>query len=315
MRLLATAELPAVARRLLAPLGEVAVSRGALVEEVADADVLVVRGERVDAQVLAAGSRLRAIARTGAGVDNVDLAAASARGIPVVYAPGAGTGPIAEGTWALILAAAKRLGELRACIEQDRWGERYAIEGLDLHGATLGVVGLGAIGREVARIGAAFGMELLGADPKLPADAALDVALERVELEELVRRADVLTFHCDLNDSTRGLVDRALLMQAQRRPLLVNAARGGLVASDELLLEALEQGWLSAVGLDVFAHEPLSPGSALLADPRVVCTPHSIGLTRRWNERVFGSLARDLAAVLDGRRPRHLANPEAVSAA
>jgi D-3-phosphoglycerate dehydrogenase / 2-oxoglutarate reductase len=310
VRILATAEVPPAARPLLAGLGTLEVSRGSLLAEVADADVLLVRAERVDAPILAAAGRLRVIARTGVGVDNVDVAAATARLIPVVHAPAAGTGPIAEGTWALILAAAKRLGELRACIEQDRWTERYAIEGLDLRGSTLGVVGLGSIGREVARVGAAFGMEVLGADPQLPDDAPLEVAVQRSGLEQLVQRADVLTLHCDLNDSTRGLVDRALLQRAARQPILVNAARGGIVDGDELLLEALERGWLSAVGLDVFAAEPLSPRSPLLHDPRVICTPHSIGLTRRWNERVFGSLAADVGAVLSGERPQHVVNPE-----
>jgi D-3-phosphoglycerate dehydrogenase len=314
MRVLATDEVPHVARELLRAIGPLEVSRGALLDEVADVEVLIVRAAKVDARLLEAAPRLRAIARTGVGVDGVDLAAATARGIPVIYAPGAGTGPIAEGTWALILAAAKRIGELRTCIDGGRWGDRYAFPGLDLQGAALGVVGLGSIGRAVARIGAAFGMELLGADPKLPADAPLDLPVERVPLEELVRRADVITLHCDLNDSTRGLVDAALLAQAQRRPVLVNASRGAVVASEAVLLEALDRGWLSAVGLDVFPTQPLPVDSPLLRDPRVICTPHSIGLTHAWNERVFGSLARDLTAVLDGRPPEHLANPDVLAA-
>ena len=312
MRLLSTAELPAAALEQLGALGEVSISGGELRREVADVDVLIVRAEAVDGETIAAAPRLRVIARTGSGVDNVDLAAASARGVPVVNAPLAGGVPVAEGAWALIMAGAKRIGELRACIDAGRWGQRYRIETLDLRGSALGVVGLGTIGREVARLGEAFGMHVLGFDAKLPDGAELGVLVERVDLPELVRRADVITLHCDLNASTRGMIDRDLLSLAERRPVFVNAARGPIVAGDELLLEALDRGWLSAVGLDVFAAEPLAPDSALLSDPRVICTPHSVGLTESWNRNVFGSLARDIRRALAGERPEHLVNPEAL---
>ena len=309
VRILATAELPQAARDLLATVGPVAISRGDLAREVADAEVLVVRAERVDAEIIAAAPGLRVIARTGAGVDNVDLDAATARSIPVINAPAAGTGPVAEGTWALILAAAKRLGELRACIVEDRWGERYAIEGVDLYGATLGIVGLGSIGREVARVGRAFGMHVIGADAR-PTD---DPGVEQVTLDELAERADIISLHCDLNDSTRGLIDREVFQRMRRRPILVNAARGGVVDGDDLLLEALDAGWISAVALDVFAVEPLPPTSRLLCDARVVCTPHSIGLTRDWNARVFGALATGIQAIMDGTVPEHIVNPEVLT--
>ncbi len=171
-RVLVTAPVPPAAERLLAELGEVVVSAGELTREVAEAEVLVVRGERVDAALIGAAPRLRVIARTGSGVDNVDVEAATARGIPVVNAPVAGAQPVAEGVWALIGAAAKRLGELRACIEQERWRDRYALAGRDLAGSTLGIVGFGAIGAAVARIGAAFGMRVVAADPAFAPRAA-----------------------------------------------------------------------------------------------------------------------------------------------
>jgi D-3-phosphoglycerate dehydrogenase len=310
MRMLATAEVPALAREKLADIGTLEISQGCLPNEVADVDLLLVRAERVDAETLAAATRLRAIARTGVGVDNVDIEAASAQGIVVLNAPVAGAAAVAEGAWALIFATAKRLGELRACIEQGRWAHRYAIEGLDLHGATLGIVGLGSIGREVARIGLALGMRVLAVDPRLSDDLPLEQALQRTDLEDLVRRSDVISLHCDLDESNRGLIDRRLLSLARRRPVLVNAARGGVIDGDELLLEALQEGWLSAVGLDVFASEPLSPHSPLLADPRVILTPHSIGLTRQWNERVFDAIAADIRMLLGGGRPHNVVNPQ-----
>jgi D-3-phosphoglycerate dehydrogenase len=311
-RILATAEVPAIGRRLLEPLGTLTVSAGDLEQEVRDAHILLVRAERVTASVLDAGPRLQVIARTGAGVDNVDIGAATARGIPVINAPAAGTTPVAEGTWALILAAAKRLGELRACIDEDRWPERYAIDLLDLRGATLGVVGLGSIGQQVARLGRAFGMTILATDVRPASPAVFDFAVELTGLDDMIRRCDVLTLHCDLNDTTRGVVNRRLLQRATRRPILVNAARGAIVDGDVLLVEALEQGWLSAVALDVFASEPVPSDSPLLAHPRVICTPHSIGLTQAWNNEVFGALAADIRAVLARREPRNLVNREAL---
>lgn len=315
MEILCTAELPPVALELLSDIGEVTISTGALAKELPLAEVLIVRAERIDADALRSARRLKVIARTGSGVDNVDVTTATELGIPVLNAPAAGTTPVAEGTWALIFATAKRLGELRACIREDRWGKRYAIEGLDLRGKVLGVVGLGSIGREVARIGDALGMSVLGYDELLPAEAHLEVPVQRTDLGMLVQQADVITLHCALNDVTRGMIDRALLQQAARRPILINAARGAVVDGDQLLLEALAQGWLSAVGLDVFEAEPLAPESPLLSDPRIVCTPHSIGLTRNWNERVFSSLASDIRCVLDSERPRNVVNPEALERA
>jgi D-3-phosphoglycerate dehydrogenase len=310
VQVLATSELPATARQILASIGEVSISAGALADELTDAEVLVVRAEAVDEELIRAARRLRVIARTGSGVDNVDVRAATALGIPVINAPDAGTAPVAEGSWALIFAAAKRLGELQTCIREDRWHLRYAIEGLDLRGSVLGVIGLGLIGREVARIGDAMGMRVLGFDAMLADDVDVKVPLVRTDLHTLMRKADVLTLHCALNDSTRAMIDRGLLQLTTRQPILVNAARGAVVDGDDLLLEALDRGWLSGVGLDVFAAEPLDPSSPLLSDPRIVCTPHSIGLTRNWNERVFSSLAHDIRCVLDGEQPRNIVNPE-----
>jgi D-3-phosphoglycerate dehydrogenase len=309
VQILATAELPATAHRLIGAIGEISISAGDLVAEARACDVLLVRAEQADAPVLAAARRLKVIARTGSGVDNIDVVAATERGIPVVNAPDAGTGPVAEGTWTLIFAAAKRLGELQGCLAAERWQHRYAIEGLDLRGATLGVIGLGSIGREVASIGLALGMRVQGFDPLVAEEAISDPSFERTDLETLMRNSDVISLHCALTDSTRGLVDRDLLQLTTRRPVLVNAARGAVVDGDALLLEALDNGWLSGVGLDVFADEPPRQDSPLLRDPRVVCTPHAVGLTRHWNERVFSALAADISAVLAGEQPCNIVNP------
>jgi D-3-phosphoglycerate dehydrogenase / 2-oxoglutarate reductase len=229
--------------------------------------------------------------------------------MPVVYAPGIGSRPIAEGTLALILAAAKRLRELGAVVHESGWPNRYGVVGLDIEGACLGVVGYGAIGREVARLCSALGMHVIAHDP--------DVAHspEMVSLPELLARADVITIHCALNDRTRGLVDRRFLTRLKAGAILVNAARGDIVESEDALADALLSGRLSAVALDVFPTEPPRAEHRLYRDPRVICTPHTVGLTERWNEDVFRSLARGVEGVLLGQRPGNLLNPEAISAA
>lgn len=306
MRIVATAEVPPVAREAFARLGEIEVAAPGNGLAIALAEVLIVRGTRVDAALLAGAGRLRAIARTGAGYDNVDVEAATRLGVPIVYAPGIGSRPVAEGTLALILAAAKRLRELGAVVHESSWASRYGIVGTDIEGACLGVVGFGAIGREVARLGAALGMRVIAHDP------AATPAARMVSLPELLARADVITIHCALTDRTRGLVDRGFLASVKPGAILVNAARGEILSSEDVVADALASGRLAAVGLDVFPTEPPDARHRLYRHPRVICTPHTVGLTQRWNEQVFRSLALDVESVLAGGLPRHVLNPEAL---
>lgn len=309
MRIVSTDPVPPRARALFAALGEIEVDRSPDGSGLAGAEILLVRATRLDGATIRAAPRLRLIARTGAGYDGVDVPAATARGIPVLYAPDAGTVPVAEGAFALILAAAKRLGETCRVVRDGDWESRYDLEAADLRGAVLGVVGLGRIGREVARLGAAFGMHPLAHDPFVP-DGGPDGSVELVSLDELARRADVITLHCALTPATQGMIDRRLLSIVKPGAMLVNVARGGVVESEDALLEALAAGRLSAVGLDVFTDEPPDPRHPLLCHPRVICTPHAIGLTASWNERVFGTLAEAIGTVLAGGRPANVLNPE-----
>ena len=305
LRIVATAEVPAVARRAFAPLGEIVVDPSD-----PGAEVLIVRGAAVGADELSRLTRLRAIARTGAGYDNLDVAAATALGVPIVYAPGVGSQPIAEGAVALLLAAAKRVGEFGAVLNGGRWEARYDPVPLDLEGACLGVIGLGSIGRRVARLCRALGMEVIAYDPGVDPFAAGHAEL--VAFEELLERADAITLHCALTDDTRGLVDRRFLARVKPGAILVNVARGAIVESEDALADALATGQLSAVALDVFPGEP-PRRHRLYDDPRTICTPHAIGLSARWNEQVFHSLARDVAALLAGEAPANLLNPDALT--
>jgi phosphoglycerate dehydrogenase-like enzyme len=306
LRIVATADVPPVARRAFAPLGEIVVDAG-----YDAAEVLIVRGSSLDAEALARMSALRAVARTGAGYDNLDVAAATERGIPIVYAPAVGSQPIAEGAVALLLAAAKRLGELGAVVSTGDWDARYDPVPLDIEGACLGVIGFGSVGRRVGHICDALGMEVIAYDPAV--DPFCDRHVELVALEELLERADAITLHCALTDDTRGLVDRRFLARVKPGAILVNVARGAIVESEDVLADALASGQVSAVALDVFPDEP-PPKHRLYADPRTICTPHAVGLSARWNEQVFHSLARDVQALLAGQVPANLLNPDALTA-
>jgi D-3-phosphoglycerate dehydrogenase / 2-oxoglutarate reductase len=308
MRIVATSQVPPVACEAFAPLGEIVF---APVADVSAAEVLIVRGRAVDAAMLSRAPALRAIARTGAGYDNLDVEAATRLGIPIVYAPGVGSRAVAEGTLALIFAAAKRLRERGALVGGDAWSARYDVTGLDLDGACLGIVGLGSIGRQVAGLARGVGMHVIACDPGL--DRSPDGEVELVSLMELASRADVISFHCELTEGTRGLIDRALVAGLKPGAILVNVARGQLLEHEDVLADALEQGRLSGVALDVFPLEPPRPTHRLYADRRVICTPHSVGLTERWNRDVFAALAAGVAGVLAGERPPNLLNPEALA--
>lgn len=306
LRIVATADVPAAARQAFEALGEIVVDPGGLT-----AEILIVRGTAVDGELLSRLHDLRAIARTGAGWDNIDVDAATERRIPIVYAPGVGSQPIAEGTVALLLAAAKRLREFGGVVRDGRWTARYDTVPLDIEGACLGVIGFGSIGRRVARLCSGLGMEVIAYDPALEPFA--DSHAELVPLEDLLERADAITLHCDLTHGTRGLVDRRLLARMKPGAILVNVARGEIVESEDALADALASGRLAAVALDVFPVEPPDPAHRLYADPRTICTPHAVGLSARWNEQVFQSLARDVKTLLAGGVPAHVLNPEAMT--
>jgi D-3-phosphoglycerate dehydrogenase len=311
MKILATAEVPPVAREAFAPLGEIEVPPLHDLDALAAAEVLIVRGMRIDAGALDRAKKLRVIARSGAGYDNLDVGAATRRRIPIVFAPGVGSQPVAEGAVALMLAAAKHLRELAAVVHDAAWASRYDVDGLDVEGACVGIVGFGSIGRRVARLCRGLGMRVIAHDPALAGRALPGTQL--VPLDELVSRADVISLHCELTEGTRGLIDRALLARVKPGAILVNVARGQIVESEDALAEALVSGRLSAVALDVFPTEPPDPRHRLYLDPRVICTPHAVGLTARWNDEVFHALARGVRSVLAGELPGNVLNPEALA--
>lgn len=270
----------------------------------------VVRADAtVDVALLDRMPNLRVLARTGVGVERVDVGEATRRGIAVVLTPGAGTNAVAEGTLAMVLHLVKRLRVTTNCVAQGRWAERGDISLGDLDGATIGVVGFGRIGRRVGLLARAFGMTVLAHDPYLSqrgADAGMDGA-ELVSLEELRCRSQVVTLHLPLSPETRHLVDEAFLAAMPVGAVLVNCGRGGLLDLDAAA-KALHDGRLAGLGLDVFDPEP-PQYHPVFDHPDVVLSPHLMGLSVRATRATFTAAAEGVADVLSGRRPAVLADP------
>lgn len=257
----------------------------------------------VDRALLDRMPNLRVVARTGVGVDLVDVDAAAARGVAVVIAAGSGTRAVAEGVIGMALHLTKRFGPLTTLVRDGRWAERVDVAVGDLDGATIGIIGYGRIGRRVAELARAFGMRVLAHDPLAsPPD---DVNCP--DLRELTGAADLLTLHAPLTAATRHLVDHRLLSRVRPGAILINCGRGALVDNDAVL-HALADGRLAGVGLDVFDPEP-PEHHPLFDHPNVVLTPHVMGLSRRATAATFADAAQGVVDVLAGRRPAALANP------
>src|SRR5262249_9149395 len=246
----------------------------ALQEAVRAADGVIVRsGTRITAELLEDPGRLRAIVRAGVGVDNIDVAAATRRGIVVMNTPGGNTVSAAEHTITLLMAVARHIPDADASLKRGQW-ERNKLVGTQLAGKTLGVVGLGRIGREVARRAAGLDMKVLGFDPFLAPSAAAQMGIEATgTLDELLPRIDFLTVHTPLTDETRDLIGAAQMAKMPKGARVINCARGGII-NEEALVEALKSGHLAGAALDVYVQEPPPPDHPLLKMPNVVLTPH-----------------------------------------
>jgi D-3-phosphoglycerate dehydrogenase len=285
----------------------VALSEDELVGEIGRYDALVVRsGTRVGARVIDAADRLQVIGRAGVGIDNIDIEAATEKGILVVNAPDGNTVAAAEHTVALLLSAARNVPQAHALLKQMRW-ERKRMMGVEVAGKTLGVVGLGRIGREVARRGRGLGMRVLAYDPYTTATVASTVGAElRDHLDEVLAAADFLTVHVPLSPATRGLIGGRELGLLKTGAWVINVARGGIVDEDALGT-ALRQGTIAGAALDVFVSEPPFD-SPLLELPNVVVTPHLGASTREAQIAVAMDVARQVLDVLSGRPAAHPVN-------
>ncbi|HEU4333824.1 MAG TPA: hydroxyacid dehydrogenase [Candidatus Eisenbacteria bacterium] len=297
-KILVSDQLPKTSVDLLrAAPGVEVVEKVGLTEEqllplVADADAWVVRSAtKVTRRLIEAAPRLRWVGRAGAGLDTIDVAAAKERGIEVMNVPGANSIAVAELVFGLLLSLFRRLPEADASLRRGEW-LKSKLMGRELRGKTIGIVGMGKIGRAVAQRAAAFEMRCLGHDPIVPADAIRAAGAEPVSLEELLAASDVVSLHVPVTAETKKMIDAARIASMKRGAVLVNAARGDLV-DEGALMEALQSGHLAGAALDVFSAEP--PGTIpLLALPNVVASPHIGASTREAQEACGDEIARML---------------------
>lgn len=273
-----------------------------LVKIIADYDALIVRGRtKATASLLEAATRLKVIGRAGVGVDNIDLAAAKSRGVTVVNAPVSTTLAVAELTFSLLLALAREIPRADASMKQGQWLKKE-LEGAELYGKTLGILGMGHIGSEVARRARAFGMSVLGYDPLLTPDEIRGRVAEPVDRDELLARSDFVSLHLPLLPETRGMFNAEQFAKMKDGARVVCAARGGII-DEAALLAAIEAGKIAGAALDVFASEP--PGATdLVKHPRVIATPHVGAQTAEAQSRAAEDIAHEVLAALRGEKLR-----------
>ena len=266
---------------------------------------------RVDASLLEKTPRLRVVSNMAAGVDNIDVAACTRREIPVGNTPGAMTDATADLTMSLMLAAARRLPEAARDAREGRWRTWSPAGwlGADLRGATLGILGLGKIGRAVAGRARGFGLRLVYWNPARSPESEALTGARYVSFDELLSVSDFVSLHCPLNESTRGLIGESALRKMKPTAILVNAARGPVVDTDALV-RALTEGWIASAALDVTDPEPLPPSHALYALPNCLILPHIGSATHGTRKRMAEMACENLLAGLEGRRLPNCVNPE-----
>ncbi|MEE9212240.1 MAG: hydroxyacid dehydrogenase, partial [Phycisphaeraceae bacterium] len=271
-------------------------------------DAIIVRsGVQVTAKVLANPGRLKVIARAGVGVDNIDLDAATARGILVVNSAEASTVSTAEHAFALMMALSRHIGPAYRTMHDGGW-DRNKFQGRQLAGKTLGVIGFGRIGHAVAQRALAFDIQVVAYDPFYNAPTALDGKVRMfADFLDLLPHADILTFHVPLNDQTRGMLNAQSLAKCRQGVLVVNASRGGVV-DEQALLEAVESDRCGGAALDVYQTEPLPPDSPLRKHPKVLVTPHLGANTIEAQQAVSIDAARAALAYLRGQSVRGAVN-------
>src|SRR6266513_4141062 len=272
-----------------------------LIKIISEFSALVVRSQtKVTADVLKAGARLRVVGRAGVGVDNVDVEAATRRGVVVLNAPGGNTISTAEHAFSLLLNVARKIPHADANVRNRSW-DKKKFEGVELYNKTLGVIGMGRIGSELSRRAIAFGMRVIAYDPYLSVTRARSLQVELMdELDDLLTSADFISLHTPLTGETRHILDAARLPKTKRGVRIINCARGGLI-DEAALAKALQAGDVAGAALDVFEIEPLPSDSPLRSAPNLVLTPHLGASTEEAQESVGIEIAQSIrAALLEG---------------
>ncbi|NPV08828.1 MAG: hydroxyacid dehydrogenase [Anaerolineae bacterium] len=280
----------------------------AVLSQVRDAEGIIIRAlGRVGPEVMDAAPRLKVVGRHGVGVDNVDIDAATERGIWVVNTPDAVTQPVAEHVVGMMIALIRRFRESDRAVRAGDWFFREQLSGFELPGKTLGVVGMGRIGyrtAQICRLG--FGMEIVYCDVVPSPRAEMELSARRLDLIPLLEASDVVTLHTPYLPETHYLINRETIRHMRSTAFLINASRGKVV-EQAALVRALEEGWIAGAGLDVFEEEPVPADNPLLKFDNVLLTPHAATSTK---EALIGMslVAKDVVAVLQGHEPRHYVN-------
>ncbi|NCC33643.1 MAG: phosphoglycerate dehydrogenase, partial [Chloroflexia bacterium] len=310
-RILVTEKIAAEGLDVLRRAGEVDVKldldKAALLAQVAEYDALVVRSAtKVTADVIAAGKQLKVIGRAGTGVDNIDVEAATRNGIIVVNAPASNNVAVAELAIGLLISLARSIPQAHASLQSGKW-ERTKFVGWEVRGKTLGLVGLGRIGSEVAIRARALEMTILAYDPVVSLDRAEQIGVELVSMDDLLARSDVVSLHIPLVEGTRNLFDASRIARMKRGACLINASRGGIV-DEAALIEALDSGQLTAAALDVFSQEPPAPDALVTHHPKIITVPHIGASTAEAQISAGSEVAEGVAAALGGETPRYAVN-------
>lgn len=274
-----------------------------LLELVPGVDAMIVGADRIDDEVLAAGDSLRVVCKHGTGVDNIDIAAALARGIAVANVPQANVNAVADIVVGALIALARSLAPADASVRRGEWKR---VIGTEVWGKTLGIVGFGAIGQAVARRAAGgFGMKVLAYDPYFNDEAASSIGVEQRSIDELLTESDFVTVHCPLTADTLGLIGTAQLSKMKRSAYLANLARGGVV-DETALASALRDRVISGAALDVYEQEPLPRGHAFLELDNVLLLPHIAAYTREAIDLMSTTAARNVVDYLHSGECRNL---------
>lgn len=275
-----------------------------------DADALIVRIAKCDGNVIKNSPNLKVIGRTGVGYDSVDVKEATARGIPVVITPGANNRSVAEHAVAMMFALSKNLVEAQKEMCNGNWEIRGAKKAFELEGKTVGILGLGAIGRETAKICQGIGMKIAGYDPFLTRERVEALGAAYYEnYEELLKDSDIVTIHVPLTAQTRNMIGKKQLESMKKTALVINCSRGGIVNEADLI-EALKDGTIAGAGTDVFCSEPPKADDPLLSCPNLVVSPHSAAQTREAVIKMAVMCVEGCLAVCRGEKWPYVADPE-----
>jgi len=290
--------------------GEVDVKLGLSLDEllaiIGEYDALVVRSDtQVPKEVIEAGEKLQVIARAGVGVDNIDVEAATSKGIVVVNAPSGNITSAAEHTIALMLATARHIPQANAVLRSGQW-RRHDFIGIEVRNKTLGIIGLGNVGTEVARRAKGLEMRVIAHDPFVSPEYAATLGVELVSLDALLKQSDFITLHTPLSDMTKGLIGAKELAKVKPTVRLINCARGGII-DEKALFEAVEKGKVAAAAIDVFAEEPVGE-SVLFQSDRIIVTPHLAASTAEAQTTVALDVAEQIITALEGQPPRYAVN-------